>query len=119
MGTRLSCRECYASVELKYPGWVNLLLKERKVCLFCSTWIDTLSQKDDPTSVRVNGIQYWLREKSCNLEDGLALISFHDGRFVQIPKSRLFQSGTIPDGFKTRLTDNAVFIAEEGKNGST
>lgn len=72
--------------------------------------------KDDAETVRVNGKHYMdggsteLTSSRNGFGGSLFRVKFHDGRYLET--NNMWHQGTIPDHFKERLPDNAVFVRE-------
>jgi hypothetical protein len=78
---------------------------DNNACSTCQYWYEKWQQRNDPASVRVDGVQYML-----NYNQGLfAHIQMNDGR--RIVTSNLWHNGTIPVVWVILgLEDNARFV---------
>ena len=120
---KYTCKECRIEVtdkDLCYFDSVVKELIEHQLCFNCDFWYSKLNIKDNPKSVRVEGVQYYIGDEdkspncpsSCMGYSGrLFIIIFKDNR--RIETRSLWCNGTIPERFKNRLPDNAIFIKED------
>ncbi|HVX12730.1 MAG TPA: hypothetical protein VHC22_16230 [Pirellulales bacterium] len=80
-------------------------------------WLDRILLSHDPSSVRIEGVQYMLRPENETFHgfrghDGQEFyIEFDDGRLVRT--TNLWRNGNIPAEFSERLPDNAAFLTKE------
>lgn len=105
-----ACAECgekKATVE-RYAG----------LCFSCHYWLQRVNSAGEPTSVRADGVQYWLGKEGVEQPaswrgSGGAryIIRFFDGREVETLS--LWYNGPIPERFRERLPDNAQPPAPE------
>lgn len=87
--------------------------KALDTCFTCWFWEEKLSIADNPNTVRVKGVHYFIHPDT---EDGRFsgfggsrfIIKFNDGR--EVTTRNLWCQGGIPKRFRTLLPDNATFI---------
>lgn len=110
------CREC--GLEENPNQWLGgKKLLEKKLCLKCEHWTDLLARKDEPTTVRIDGVHYVIGEEGGNprwagFGGSEFKIRFDDGR--EVVTHNLWCQGHIAEHFKARMRDNAVFVAGMG-----
>lgn len=108
------CRECGCHVTTNYVEDTKQALIRDNLCFYCNFWKSKLAIKDDPTTARIGGTHYMI----CPDQPGNVgfkgfggaefNIRFNDGRFLTT--HNLWCQGEIPEVFKDRLPDNAVFV---------
>jgi hypothetical protein len=102
------CRECG---RLADQAGTTSELEKNGLCFGCLFWTEKLSIKTDPTTARVNGHHYFIGSESSTFFRGFGgdrfVVAFHDGR--RVTTTNLWTQGKIPDHFRARLPDNAVF----------
>ncbi len=113
---KITCRECDKVESLQYLDNVRNKLIKRKLCHNCNFWIEKVDMANNPNSVRVNGVYYFINpEHTCpgvhrGFSGKIFTILFNDGqKFIT---TNLWGQGIIPDRFKERLPDNAIFEEE-------
>lgn len=82
-------------------------------CFEKKIWIDRIKDKNNPRSVIIDHVAYWVgNEKDNSYCRGFAghkfKIQFNDGRFIE--STNLWHNGDILEEFWNDLPDNAVFI---------
>jgi hypothetical protein len=110
----ITCSECE---RIHKPGagrQVSMEIVDRKLCFECLQWIWLVDSTDHPNNVRVRGEHYTIcLEDIGNCKRGMNgdryNIKFDDGRLATT--TNLWSQGTIPERFRERLPDNAVFIS--------
>lgn len=110
-----TCVECG---DVLYDGYYEPTKSDiinRQLCFGCLFWTDLINVLDDPSTVRVEGRHYRVERdrphspSSCLGFGGSRFhIRFHDGRVIV--SHNLWTQGVIPDRFRERLPDNAVFV---------
>lgn len=111
------CRECGTEVALeKHPMKTRLAMMGAKLCQDCLRWHDALEKILDPDSLRIGGIQYFIREDIPDAPEAVEETILRDDGELIITKS-LVRMGRVPERFVDRLQDNAVFVQSlEGKS---
>jgi hypothetical protein len=110
------CVECGGLVKSSWIEPTKARVIETNTCFNCLIWLDWIPKKDNPSIVRIKGSHYWIEpDKPKNTSflgfGGAAFrIKFNDGRIITT--HNLWHQGTIPERFRERLPDNAVFIKE-------
>ncbi len=106
----MKCSECTGKVIfLRGDKETNLRLRERKVCTNCDYWLEFVSKKDDPRSIRIEG-QHYFHGPAVGTTNGMRFpihVLFHDGR--DRTYHNLVKQGRIPRRFKRLLPNNAIF----------
>ena len=103
----MKCEICGKEIEKSYYSNAVLCSSE---CHTKHFWIGYVARKDEKNIVRHKGVHYVIgNEKSTSCFRGFDgarfTIYFKDGRTVQT--SNLWYQGTIPQGFRNILKDNA------------
>lgn len=85
-------------------------------CFYCNHWHKLMAVVDDPKTVRIGGVHYRLGDERGPAQvrgyGGRRFrIKFHDGR--DVTTTDLWCQGTIPQRFRERLGDNAVFVRDQ------
>lgn len=85
-------------------------------CFHINFWNEIVDDKDNPNRVRVNGKAYYIgNEKDKSSFRGFGGARFHikflDGR--EVISTNLWHNGEIPEDFRDRLSDNAVFVKDD------
>lgn len=113
------CKECGKEVTDKDLHYIcaEKLINEQ-LCFDCDYWSEKLQCKDSAKSVRINGEQYWLAEEHTvspfrGFDGQKFIILFNNGK--QIITTNLWYNGAIPEGFKSRLPNNAQFLTIQNK----
>jgi len=108
------CTECGGIVSTGYTQELADNLRFFNICFYCYFWLEKLKIKDDPDTVRVHGTHYLISPDNSSTFGFKGFggaefrIKFHDGR--NIVSHNLWCQGDIPERFKERLPDNAVFL---------
>ena len=100
------CKECNKGLD---KGSKN------GICVTCNFWLDILPIKDKLYIVRVEGVHYTMGSENKTVSiRGFGgrkwVIKFNDGR--EVISTNLWDQGRIPEHFRERLPDNAVFIPQ-------
>ena len=110
----VGCVECGRNEARSWDTDCEANLKALGMCFNCAFWHEKLAGKDAPQSVRVEGRHFWIEPDQpgrggCGMGHGGSKfdIRFHDGR--KVVSRNLWAQGDIPNHFKARLPDNAVF----------
>lgn len=107
-----------ACVECGQPEWGQWVksaadaMIERGECFECNFWLGKIRDIGDPTWVRVNGRCFRIAEEAApgsfrGFGGARYIIRFNDGRLATT--TNLWTQGVIPERFRERLPDNAVF----------
>lgn len=112
----LKCTECGGFIKTK--GWIPKVgenLKEKGLCHTCNHYQEAIETIHDPRRVIVDGRLYWRKDWNSTapshcLGYGGAVhqIKMHSGESYKT--NDLWYNGEIPQRFRDRLKDNAVFI---------
>jgi len=108
------CKECGKIVSTNYLNETKEALIAGNICFKCHFWVSKLVIKDNPRTVRVDGTHYYIDDDKPRGSSFLGFggaefnIKFNDGRLVT--SHNLWCQGDIPEHFKERLPDNAVFV---------
>lgn len=101
----LSCLECEEKKRMERDN----------LCFNCAFWSLYVDKKDDERIARIDGNHYYIENNSSNGFVGFGgrdfKIKFNDGR--EIITNNLWHQGTIPDIWKDKLPDNAIFIKDK------
>ena len=107
----------YKCVECGTEGDANKFLRdvarslfEQKLCFTCHHWARLLELADDPKTVRAKGHHYRIGpegEPFSGFAGTKFVVKFYDGRVVTT--TNLWHQGEIPERFRGRMLDNAVF----------
>ena len=116
-GAIVDCRECGQKRQCNYFPDVQERLIRTSTCFSCDHWLAMVRFKDDPATVRVMGKHYMdggntsSPSRMNGFGGSVFRVKFHDGRCLET--NNLWHQGTIPDHFKERLPDNAIFVWDE------
>ena len=109
---KFTCTKCKEEETFNFAGEEAEIIKRDKVCFGCAYWTLKVELKDDQSSVRIDGVQYFIGSEINKAFSGFGghefNIRFFDGRLVKT--NNLWHNGTIPAQFRTKLTDNAEFL---------
>jgi len=111
--TKITCCTCGKEETLHWNSEVNACLNEGKLCFTCDFWLEKLTIKDDPETVRAGGQHFHIGKDDRKFPfrgfgGAKFKIRFHDGRYVE--SKNVWTQGDIPDRFKHLLPDNAVIV---------
>lgn len=123
--THIICLECSKKEKLRWGDDIKKKLIERNLCFNCNFWWEYVEQVDDPNSVRVKGVHYWICSENAprGTFRGFAGKKFKIIFFTPtisvahntpriIVTTNLWSQGEIPIRFRDRLPDNAEFRQE-------
>lgn len=108
------CKICGNIFSTSFMEDMKSRLLEKNICFNCNFWENKISIKDDPRTVRINGVHYHIDDDKSHNTSFLGFggdefnIRFNDGRFVTT--HNLWCQGDISKHFKDKLPDNAVFV---------
>lgn len=109
------CGICHTPFSTRYMREVKETLIKRNLCFNCNFWYEYALVKDNPTHAIIAGNHYIIgsEEEDTPLKwrghyGAYFKIRFNDGR--EIETTNLWHQGKIPQRFKEKLPDNAVFI---------
>lgn len=112
----LTCSYCGKNDNPKYfesDKEISSVMRVNHACFTCAYWLAAALKKDDPCSVRVKGVQYWVGDEKSICERGFGgsyhKIRFADGRVVET--TNLWYNGEVPSFMKGALQDNAEFVS--------
>ena len=111
------CVECGGQISCNWLGDIGEKLKAINLCFSCHHWVEIIDDKNNPRRIFVKGVAYW-RKDFRKIEKNLEHVLGFSGHVFKIKMNSgeeyttndLWSSGTIPDRFKERLLDNAVFL---------
>lgn len=111
----ITCKECGKAVEQRYIPKTQKEMNRLSLCFTCLFWTEKLQYVNHPHVARIDGTQYVIGEEHQKYAPrgfgGLRFdIQFHDGR--KVTTNNLWCNGDIPEHFRARLPDNAVFLRE-------
>jgi hypothetical protein len=108
----INCRICNEKEEGEYMNPTMTEMVVNKLCFTCNFWNEKLQIAGEPHVARIDGKHYVVGPVSDSQWKGSGghkfTIKFHDGRVVIT--TNLWSQGEIPEIFKERLKDNAVFL---------
>jgi len=115
--TIIKCCECGKEYDTSKTGRGERLA-EKKLCFYCDFWMEkiawTRTERKDQV-VRVKGEHYFIEKDCPKAYQGFLgfggkkfVIQFHDGR--RVVSRNLWSQGTIPEHFRDRIPNNAVFV---------
>ena len=111
----MKCEVCGKEFEKRHYGepYNNICSSE---CFEKKIWIDRIKDKDDPHSVIIDHVAYWIgNENDKSYFRGFGgrkfKIQFNDGRYVE--STNLWHNGDILEEFWNELPDNATFIKDK------
>lgn len=112
LDSRIVCRSCSQEEHIRWGAGVNRWLFHEKLCFDCDFWLEYVERASESTSIRVDGRHYIIGdEQAVSIFRGHGgrefRIEFKDGRIVT--STNLWQQGEIPERFRDKLPDNAVF----------
>lgn len=113
-----TCKECGEQDDpAKWIGGEKIAASG--YCFRCKHWADLIAIKDRADVVRVKNTHYQIgTARTPSRHNGFGghrfKIRFHDGREVETVD--LWCQGGIPDRFKERMPDNAVFLDGMGSH---
>lgn len=112
------CKECGGVISGNWMGNLDDKLKEKCLCFSCNHWQEIVEDKNNVRRVFVNGTSYWRKDyrKNIRKEDEHVLgfsgsifkIKMNDGS--EYTTNDMWSTGLIPERFKERLPDNAIFL---------
>ena len=119
--TRIVCKSCSCLVRVnQYVEDVKQKLARQQLCHSCDFWYEKIGMKDDPSVAIIGGIFYTVAAERRNVpksalgHGGRKLsIQWHNGRSTVT--TNLWSCGAIPELFKDRLKDNAVFVRDSNE----
>lgn len=107
----VTCEECGKRQETCYGKTLNGLMQRLSLCFDCLFWFQRVEEKDQPTSVRIQGRHYIIHADDASKPHGfggnLMTIEFFDGHIVET--RNLWTQGIIPEKYRDKLPDNARF----------
>lgn len=118
-----TCKECGVH---EIGNWIDSCaerLEREQLCFHCDFWYALIKIANDSRVARIEGCHYLIgvepkpSDYKCSHYLGLGLggsefrIRFYDGR--EVITHNLWYQGEIPERFKSRLSDNAVFVESE------
>jgi hypothetical protein len=112
--TNFTCKHCGKFEDGEWNH--NDQLIARELCFSCDFWMDKVPEANDPRSVRVDGVHYFIgpEHKGPATFSGFGgrkfVIAFTDGR--QVTTRNLWCQGDIPESFQSLLPNNATFVQE-------
>lgn len=108
------CRECGGVVSLNILGSTKRL-ESRNICSLCDHFIEIIEDINNPRRVIVNGGCYWRKDYNktapshcLGFGGSVYKIRMHTGE--EYTTNDLWFNGEIPEIFRDRIKDNAVFI---------
>lgn len=105
------CRECGKHETGSWMADKQEDLEARQLCFGCGFWEEHVDRKDNSNVARIDGVHYIIGNPNQRRFRGFAgrrfEIIFDDGREVET--NNLWCQGKIPQRFKDRLPNNAVF----------
>ena len=108
------CKVCGNVFGTNFHDPVKQKLLEKNICHTCDFWQSKEDIKDNPRTVRVKGTHYYIEDDKPHNTSFLGFggaefnIKFNDGRLVIT--HNLWCQGDIPERFRGKLPDNAVFL---------
>lgn len=114
------CRECGAEVDTHFVPETRERLIALNVCFNCNYWLERVDSKSGKQIV-VGGVVYQRgAEKDAGPFRGFSgkpwRVKLHSGE--EFRSTNMWFNGQIPDRFKSRIPDNAIFLSttEGGKS---
>ena len=114
----ITCKECGKASANEWMEPTKSRLAKLSLCFSCGFWQEWVDRAaaGDPNIVRVNGNHWHIGDE--NDRGGFRgcggarwVIRFHDGR--EVVSTNLWNQSTIPEHFRERLPDNAVFAEDQ------
>ena len=112
------CRECNIEVtdeDLHFFDDVVRKLVDKQLCFSCDFWVEKINIKNRNDVIRINQQHYIIGSETAETIGSFRgfngrkfKIRFLDGR--EIITTNLWSQSRIPDLFKERLPDNAIFV---------
>jgi hypothetical protein len=118
-GTGHDCKVCGEYEANRYMDTCAERLKKDQHCFNCDFWLEKVRWREQPThpahlqAAVVNGTHYLVHPKvtnpgwGCGFGGQLFTVRWHDGRTAE--SNNVWCQGRIPDRWRERLPDNAVF----------
>lgn len=111
------CKECGGVIKTNYLGKIGQTLKEKGLCFSCNHWVEIMEDKDNPRRHFVKGVSYW-RKDYRNLPSHEQHVLGFSGSVFKVKTNSgeeyttndMWCNGNIPERFKDRLPDNAIFL---------
>ena len=115
----MKCKECGKEIRFSYGEYRNEELKTEKLCFDCDFWVGYIKRdKTKKDALVINGWHYIVGDED---EPGKKdwrgcggskfTIKAFDGR--EITTTNLWVQGEVPNRFRSRMPDNAVFIGNK------
>ncbi|MHA1962769.1 MAG: hypothetical protein ACW99U_21480 [Candidatus Thorarchaeota archaeon] len=108
------CKECGLVENNRHWAFVADRLEKSGLCQECEHWLNAVNFKEQERVVRIKGHHYIINDEipgPAHLKGHKGqkfIIKFNDER--QVVTTNLWHQGKIPEHFKERLPDNAVFL---------
>lgn len=118
LGTTLTCVQCKKVEELRWMASINKELFENKWCFDCHFWEEKVrwAATSEKLCLRIDGHHYvanGIVPRGFGMGFGGRLFKYKILATGEVGETNnLWHQGTIPDNFKERLPDNAVFITD-------
>lgn len=108
------CKICGSIVKTCFNEPIGSNLKKENICFSCNHWLRIENDLQNPKRFIINGGSYYLGNgKQNSYFKGFGGNSFkikrHGGDQI-ITTSDLWHQGDVPEVFKNRIKDNAVFV---------
>lgn len=110
------CVECGEILELNYCEPYKTAIQTVETCFNCLFWVGYVETQGNPTHAIIGGRHFVISPDQPKGYRGFLghggaefTIKFHDGR--EVVSRNLWAQGRVPEHFRGRLPDNAVFVS--------
>ena len=107
----MNCVECGEVINAEFMEPVRTNILNRQLCFNCLFWTEYVETKSDHSHLVVNNNHYVIGPAT-GYQGGFGgakfNIKFNDGR--EVTTTNLWMQGDIPERFRDRLPNNAVFV---------
>ena len=111
------CSECGKEEKATFGGTVGKLMVEKCLCFECAFWTEKIEIFSNRHAI-IDGKMFYIKDDKPKEYKGFLgfggrkfNIQFNDGQIITT--RNMWHNGEIPDHFRDRLPDNAVFISEK------
>jgi hypothetical protein len=122
----MNCKICKEEIEFNFDERTVAELRQKRLCFSCQFWDEKvlMRKNHDPNAVVISGQHYYIGKEEQTLKYEMRgfggqefKIKFTAGKRKGqiVTTTNLWFNGKIPEHFRDKLTDNAVFKTKENK----
>jgi hypothetical protein len=114
------CVECGDALNADYMEERKRKILDTHTCFECLFWLEYVASQSDPTHAIVSGNHYVIKRDGDHWAGFIGHggaefdIRFNDGR--EVVSHNLWAQGSVPERFRGRLPNNAVFVSRGHKS---